>query len=155
MSIQSWKKKYFPITVEELRAKCGTPQRDEDGICAASKEELIALVDHSIKKFTGAKPKNLAKHGLVKVAHTSTIQTADDDGPFRFKSVNCQFEFDAYTCGLCSVYWWDTIECERCPMLHVDKQCNRADSAYYEFVETGNCESVIAALKRIKKYLKG
>ena len=77
MSLETWKAEFYPI-----RAKFIEPG--------------LISIDHSLKKWIGALPENLAKHGCRYEDHI----IMDDE--------NNQLAFNANTCSLCVNYKCNT-----------------------------------------------
>lgn len=96
MSLESWMAEFYPVPASEA---------------TGSDEEAIA---HSLRKWEGALPENLAKHGVFYTDHGVR------DGK------NVWLRFDAGTCALCDAHPY----CEECPVA--DRQDGPCDegSAY-------------------------
>lgn len=98
MSAEDWIKEFYPINADEVK-------------------EADAL-DHSIQKWKGLLPENLAKHGLT-------------DAPIFI---------DDTTCALCALYMDLDLdnECEKCPLsqarggVSCDLEMNDEDVGPYE-----------------------
>lgn len=112
MTIESWKAEFYPTEAIDTRP-------DE-------------TIQHTLCKWTGTRPENLAKHGLVKSgAH--------------LKDENKDFTFEASSCALCVHY-----SCKTCPLTnHTDKNCNHIDGAYSEWLLKNDPEPMIKALEEI------
>lgn len=90
MSLESWKAEFYPI-----------PAR------GVLKSELVAA-QHSLLKWRGALPENLAKHGLqLNKCNGHNIEEIGGSG---------EFDFNAGTCALCEIHRNDNgrVVCDSC-----------------------------------------
>lgn len=93
MSLESWIKEFYQEDAETFTNKSDTE-----------------CLDHSIQKWTGALPENLAKHGMK---YDNTILHQENS------TESCEdsnLEFDDTTCALCQKYencvgYFDTKSC--------------------------------------------
>lgn len=118
MSLASWKKKYYPAPAE-----------------SATGSDLEA-VQHSLRKWRGAEPAVLSKHGL---AHSwEYIYDKDDPGE--------DFIFAGNTCALCR----RVPDCNECIGTRANGcECSGSlESPYYRFRGDGNLEPMIAWLRK-------
>lgn len=101
MSDESWIKEFYPVDAGRF---IGT-------------NDWLAGLKHSLQKWTGLRPKNLAKHGLHLDGHV--LKNKDDDICFIIAST---------TCALCVMSLTDryNIYCPRCPLYeaHGDRNCD-------------------------------
>lgn len=132
MSMKSWREEFYPVRAFDC---------DEAG-----------ALDHSIKKWLGLRPENLARHDLIVLGEN-------------MKSIYSKFEYDrpllgidGSTCALCKHYVDvpDAADCAGCP-LYLELGCVPCDSrkAYPEppyrvWIKTGDPEPMIDALLRAK-----
>jgi hypothetical protein len=101
VSLESWRAEFYPVP-----APAAT---DSD-------EEAIA---HSLRKWEGALPDNLAKHGVL------YTDAAIRDGAGGI------FDFDSDSCALCEAHPW----CEKCPVAEEQEGPCDEDSAYHMSVD--------------------
>ena len=120
MSLQTWKKEFYPIPAEQVLS--------------------ADAVAHSLRKWEGLKPKNLAKHDLI--SHGEVI--IDDDGN--------ELGIDASSCALCNHYIDD--DCAECPLALVrgGVSCAMRDSPYHAFMESDDPNPMIKWLKKAMTY---
>lgn len=105
MSLETWKKEFYAEESDQIVAR-----RAPD----------VELLDHSLRKWSGALPEALERHGLRYRRHA--ISEPDGDG---------ELTFDGESCALCEAYYNgptnDREECERCPIvLATGESCIRA-----------------------------
>lgn len=89
MSLKTWKKEFCPTTAKTAAARTGA----------------IKCIEHSLKKWEGALPENLEKHGLEYGDHL----LREIDGPEIMR-------FDHRTCSLCVKYLVGA-DCRKCPIV--------------------------------------
>ncbi|HVC31885.1 MAG TPA: hypothetical protein VNL16_00075 [Chloroflexota bacterium] len=123
MSLKTWREEFYPT--------------------AAAAQTTNTAVAHSLLKWIGLRPENLAKHGLT--ATRSRLDGATGELSF-FVTSN--------TCALCVLYFDADSDdpCVTCP-LSVSRgnvACDEGDSPYEKFVEGNNPEPMIAALKKLR-----
>lgn len=123
MSQKTWLEEFYPKSAQEFMTE----------------EEAIV---HSLTKWTGLRPENLAKHGMVAKAYQieSEIRQPGEDA----------FRIDATTCALCDKFYDDSsdyyddednqIMCASCPIYEVrgypcDEQIpyEEEEAPYFEF----------------------
>lgn len=92
MSIETWKEEFYPHRAD-------------------SAEAHEQAVDHSLQKWTGLRPENLERHGLVQFG-SDLFDVQDSD------RLHYRFIIDSETCALCSVYLEKgaRIKCKTCPL---------------------------------------
>jgi hypothetical protein len=114
MSLKSWEKEFYPVAAR---------------YCA----EENAL-EHTLKKWIGALPRNRKKHGCR------------FDGINLMDSVsNSRLVFTTHSCALCIHY--EENDCSDCPL----KRCYAEGMPYDVFVDTG---AVTPMIKHIKAAIK-
>lgn len=105
MSIESWTQEFYPYP-------------------ANSAEAHERAIDHSLQKWIGLRPENLARHALSQAAGgLYDVGSSYKGSPL--------FQIDAGSCALCSVYYdssadylgpedsdeWEAVpECRECPL---------------------------------------
>lgn len=111
MSLESWKKEFYPIPA------C---------LIAVDTDNPVTLIEHSLRKWRGALPENLARHELEYHHHGLTeIKEASESpvpsGPFGFISNSCSLcakyykspRFSApFSCATCPIAIVDGVSCE-------------------------------------------
>jgi len=130
MSIETWKAEFYDIPAEAYALQ------DDDALG-------LSPVEHSLKKWRGLTPENLAKHGVKHKIGDSVL--LDDEGT--------TFVVDSDSCALCQLYL-DT-RCNGCPLFLArgyvscdDEMDNEFLNPYYKFVDEGNPEKMIMWLER-------
>jgi hypothetical protein len=126
MSIESWKKKYYPIPAGATK---GTG--------------LKAILDHSIKKWKGFRLKNLHKHGL----------TTHDTAIVELNSYQEEM-MSPRQCSLCVSF--RKQDCIACPIVEVTGDtCDPFDlvnrSPWDDMVSKQDPEPMIKLLKRVRR----
>lgn len=126
MTIETWKDEFYPIAAS-------VPSLTND----------VARLEHSIKKWEGLRPKNVAKHDLIISGDSLFCKTY---GYYQY------FDINADTCALCVAHRC----CTGCPLFKtLGKQCDKGTAAPYAiFIETGDPEPMIKALKETLVNLK-
>lgn len=109
--LKEWKKEFYPINVSKTKKK--------------------DAISHSLKKWIGARNKNLQKYGV-------TLREVSI-----FFSGSC--------CSLCHHY--REISCKKCPLYKVrNLECyNGIDSPHFQFINDCNPEPMIKLLMKAKK----
>lgn len=132
MSIRTWKEEFYPKRAQET-----------------TKAEAL---DHSILKWIGLRPENLAKHEMRQDVFGCLRDTAGD-----------KVFVDSSTCALChhhrgSNNYVDDNACNGCPLFEVrDRvQCDaarmrEADAPYFLFMHGNDPEPMIVDLLRAKR----
>jgi len=126
MSLLTWTEEFYPKEARE---------------CVGSNLEML---EHSIRKWRGAIPANMGKHGLK---HSAGPMVMDRENLSTF-AFNCQ------TCALCQVYRMeDTVvqpDCTGCPLNEMfgEPCCYSSPDPYAVFVSTGNPQPMIEALTK-------
>jgi hypothetical protein len=121
MSLTTWKEKFYPIPAHEVPA------------CDA--------VAHSLKKWTGLRDANLAKHGLS----SQGIYMYNENGTH-------EFSIDSSTCALCEHYIDDDNDCPNCPLAQtLGRRCDDAYGPYTHFVTFDGPGPMIAALRKTQR----
>lgn len=95
MILKNWSKEFYPIHAAD-----------------ATENDLVAI-DHCIKKWKGALPKNLKKHGVAYKDHT--IYETD-------VATSNSIDFNGDTCALCQKYQYvlsckNEIDGTSCPIV--------------------------------------
>jgi hypothetical protein len=152
MSIETWKKEFYPKNFTDIKPDV-----------EPTKEVILAALDHSIQKWVGTTPENLAKHNayfhqLAVYSHADVVQYEPDDEPEpKAKPKVNRFTFGATTCALCSLYFWNH-DCEGCPLYDINQGCLDEGSDYNKlaagYEEDGNayCEILDKAAIVAKPY---
>lgn len=89
MSLATWKKEFYPTTAKTAAARTGA----------------VKCIEHSLKKWEGALPENLEKHGLEYEDHVIWNKEKTES-----------MRFDSWTCALCKKYL-DRYDCSGCPIV--------------------------------------
>lgn len=129
MSIETWKKEFYPVEANEVNKK--------------------DAIQHSLTKWLGLTKKNLEKHGLR--SHCSCLLAKE---PCSYKVL---FVVDDCSCALCHYYNMDedtdVKPCKNCPLVKnhfvSSNGCGRGDEddIYCQFSEIDNPLPMIKALK--------
>jgi hypothetical protein len=132
MSLESWKKEFYPVPADQVKG-------------------MVNALKHSIKKWTGFRPENLAKHDLS----TQTALIKDPTDPNFFKDMG-------KSCALCVLYHdkkgsYDH-SCAKCPIVKTrESRCDVAveseqgGSPYRNFMLLGNPEPMLELLEQTLK----
>jgi len=129
MGLSTWEEEFCPV---------------EAGQCASGNQ---AMLEHSLRKWRGAIPANLRKHG-VEYKHSASIVDVENSAVFTF---NCQ------SCALCQVYHNERTEqgrgipdCTGCPLndMFGGPCCYSNPDPYAVFLKTGNPQPMIEALTK-------
>lgn len=134
MSIESWKKEFYPVSV-----------KDFDVINKSDSE----LVDHCLRKWEGLTKENLEKHKLTK----RNIYICDKNGDVP------AFKSDATSCALCEKY---DDDCSSCPLAIVRGDCdcsskteeedvNDTSAPWHQWADKGSSEYMIYWLNKTKE----
>ena len=121
MSLSTWEKEFYPI------------KKLPNGLLTATR--------HSLRKWTGALPENLQKHGCYKLANKNMI--TDGESVFSFTNI---------TCALCLSS--HVPNCSKCPLNRRTKSCSN-NGPYGEFIYKDDPRPVIRALKKTLTELEG
>jgi hypothetical protein len=125
MSLETWKKEFYPIEAsEEMSAK--------------------EAIEHSLRKWKGLRSENLDKHGVDARAEVQYIFGEDS-----FLAI------DGSSCALC-VKFLELDEnlpwCYHCPLAKtLGRSCGSDGMPYITWMETGNPEPMIKALRKTLK----
>lgn len=143
MSLETWKQEFYPVAAEH-----------------AAVDELSAI-DHSIAKWTGMRPDNLARHATTSSASNLRIVNVNDP-----VSDDCLI-VASDSCALCVLndrrcgdkYYG----CDKCPI--VEATGDGCDGGYYDYdrdeddptpwdtwLSTGNPEPMIQLLETTRQY---
>lgn len=152
MSIESWKKEFYPVEASEFYGETRTIR------------SVLAAVDHSIRKWEGIRPANLKKHGLEHTPYGAVIESGD-----RADELCTRIELCSETCSLCQMFSsWECDQrshessigntCSACPLSLVNQECcTDVDNAYdiVMFNDEGNnsVEPMIRALKKARTFV--
>lgn len=139
MSLQTWIEEFYPV----------------DAQAVANTNDVMAMVEHSIKKWEGLRLENLMKHKVI-LASDGVYDSYDNiftTGP--------GFRFSGESCALCRQFCnygnpktFD-IRCSRCPLqqtLHERCDVGRS-SPWLQWVMQGNPEPMIASLTNAKQLI--
>lgn len=125
MSIETWKKEFYPETAEEV----------------AAKGNVKAALEHSLKKWEGLRVENLNKHDLSKGTQSRMIKF----WPHPHGGGDLQmFPVEGSNCALCQMYMYGEqgyANCDACPLEDCDPE-------YATFFEVDDPEPMIALLKQ-------
>jgi len=133
MSIETWKKEFYPIDACEILDKT-----DAD------------VVSHSLKKWEGLKASNLKKHGVKKDGGIDGIVVFDKDE-------NEHFTYNWSTCALCLKFHYRVGcgYCDTCPItISGGLPCDETGSAYDTSCSTLNPQPMIKVLKFALKHVE-
>lgn len=141
MSLQSWSHEFYRIPAVDPRART----------------TALVAVRHSLKKWNGLLPENLARHNLQVTGRRLRSVGRPKRGA-KFLAI------DYSTCALCVAYFnhaeaevCGTDEgCRKCPLAQVmsARTCqNGARSPYHRFVRKGDPVPMIRALQRAEARL--
>lgn len=126
MSLASWKREFYPITA----------------IQAAKTKDPGAIVEHSIRKWEGALPENLRKHGLRKMGIDPEIsEVSGKRFPINFES-----------CSLCRAYLSRRSACRECPIYLMRGHVCAAE--YGRWNATGDPKPMLRLLRRTLAWVK-
>ena len=129
VSINSWKREFYQGRLKD-----------------AAKTALGAA-KHSLRKWRGLKPKNLAKHNLTNRAFG--IVNID---------TNATFDITAYTCALClrARDAWSELDCNSCAYkLANGYDCgSNYDSGWHLWCDEQDPSKMIKELKKTIKFIK-
>lgn len=115
MSSNSWKAEFYPTDAIDTR-------RDE-------------AIQHTLRKWKGTQPENLAKHEMEKAKYAEIIGLTEED----------HFYFGSGSCALCVHY-----NCSDCPLQqHTNYTCSEPGSQYKRWVLENDPEPMIKALEEI------
>lgn len=133
MSLKTWKAEFYPVAPKKSMT---------------TKE----AIEHSLAKWIGLRKKNLKKHEVGIFSNNMLANLSHETG---------FLEIDASSCALCkkfyapdSVFVDDEVGCPNCPLRNVLGEVCDADpseSPYCVFIENGNPEPMIKALKKALK----
>ena len=99
MSVESWKAEFYPTKAREVKT-------------------ALEAIEHSLRKWRGAKAEALARHKVAYAGH----QVYDQED---------NFEFDWGSCALCQVFLLKTRDCKGCPLLkETCRSCGMIRSVY-------------------------
>lgn len=106
----------------------------------------IEAVKHSLRKWTGALPENLAKHELRYAAWTILPNCSKDYASFRF---------DSESCSLCHLYMNEGGDCSACPLYQSAGyvSCDSAGSSAYR-ASKNDPTPMIEALQKTITFLE-
>lgn len=125
MSLESWKKKYYPVEASKVSG-------------------ALEATLHSLRKWMGLQRGDLAEHGIEL---DDLSRPVDENGQM--------FNVDATTCALCELFYDGTAKepCKKCPLAMardgVSCDCRRAGeemSPYMAWISNGNPQPMIEAL---------
>lgn len=119
MSLETWKKKYYPETASYF-----------DNL-APSERNICAALVHSLNKWRGLRPANLKRHGVSKEPNKACISDGSN-----------KLIIDWGSCALCSIY--ENGNCAGCPIKEVTNRCR--DHQYYMFVKNADPKAMISCL---------
>ena len=123
MSKKSWKEEFYPISAMQIAMDTlHEPKRSLDRV----------LLEHSIRKWTGIRPTNLAKHNI---------------------RYSLPISVDASSCSLCRVYYTHGNDCDGCPLMTKHGPCDRENGPFQSAMRKNDPEPMIKALKRALKKL--
>lgn len=131
MSLNTWKKEYYPIRASKVTAE--------------------AAIAHSLQKWRGLRPQILADHRLRLNVRPSQPVVVDDDG-------GETLTINGESCALCAVYMRENEdECATCPLFAL-RNCSCDDvpdedevtacSPYDQFALSGDPEPMIELLEK-------
>ena len=138
MSLDSWKKEYYPVPAEEV--------------------DLSNAIEHPLRKWRGLRPDALEEHNVTVI--NGLLFDAEDFAESR-RNLRPYLAIDAESCALCIHYYDEEAEvlrvtgilspdvCINCPLFSVlGKRCDDgADSPYMLFLNTHNPGPMIRALE--------
>ena len=131
MSLTTWRDEFYPVPASQT-----TPE---------------TAVAHSLQKWLGLDPSNLARHAvhIRRSQPTTIIDDSDEDADEDFDS----FPINADTCALCEHHFkkHDVTPCGSCPLFkHLGTPCDEELDGPYQMMRTyNNPQSMIAALRAI------
>ena len=128
MSLESWKKEFYPVAASEEHSD-------------------VEAIKHGILKWTGYSRESLEKHTLNKLCNTIYDVDWTDE-----------FNFSISTCSLCLKYYYENmcVECplflidQGCLAVHHDG----AISPYYTTIKDGDPKYILEALKKALVYVE-
>jgi len=137
MSLQTWKQEFYPIT-----AKC---------VAENENSTIEEVIQHSLRKWIGLRPKNLKKHGLEKLT-LNTIGPASilEKGNLDYDETEV-FGIGSQNCSLCILYHSNCEYCELAKARNGESCCTRwasSKSSYLIFMETADPEPMIKDLQK-------
>lgn len=98
MSLQSWKKEFYPVEAED--------------VAAATDSGDLVLLNHSLQKWIGLRDENMIKHNVYKGCSVTI-----------YDSENYEFEVNSKTCALCHIHYrfvdGEGSACKTCPLFKV------------------------------------
>jgi hypothetical protein len=130
MSLETWKKEFYPVTAKQ-----------------AARSTILQSLLHSLRKWRGLTQRNLKRHGLRLVGHTII------DGEHNNLK---RFHINAETCGLCHKFYegFGHTRCSRCPLaiLRRGHACDyNCRSPYHVFIWCSNPLPMIRLLEKAVK----
>ena len=139
MSLETWKKEFYPVEADSLEAQASTR----------------TAIEHSLRKWRGLRPEALLKHE-VRLEGPYNKEVVDDcadaeNGP--------RFLLGNQSCALC-LYITD-YTCEACPIFNVSgAACDPAENsdevtAWEVYVHDADPEPMIAQLEKALALVSG
>lgn len=135
MSLKTWLEEFYPISAKD-----------------APKGQAAA---HSLRKWQGLLPENLAKHGVDHVDTTLGAHLVGVPGWHTTRAEEADrkpFAFSGNTCALCFQYQDDAADtdygfCCGCPLYQISgSSCAHSGSPYERYVESGTEKARLSAL---------
>ena len=148
MSIATWKAEFYPVSAQVAEHKATKSLLPRD--------KAIALLEHSILKWRGLLPSNLAKHRLN--AYGCMLIIDDRTGK--------EFPISTETCALCVAYRNDNIlfndysgitpNCRECPLAkHSGFSCDADHNPHFNAWRANNDpRPMLKALRATLRSLK-
>lgn len=94
MSLKTWKEEFYPTRAIEHRM----PGQGDDPDMRPTREQALAALDHSILKWSGLTPENLARHEV------QVIGTAAGCNLYDSATVSASMWVNSETCALCVLF---------------------------------------------------
>lgn len=150
MTIATWKEEFYPVEADRTLRKDALP--------------------HSIRKWEGLRPENLAKHNLFipKAGKTGCIAEEgydDTKSPYTGDNPKHSLRMHSGNCALCHHYeylspYHSTLDkCHNCPLYKArgSRRCDSArsderDSPWHSFSDHGDPLPMISWLEKSKKF---
>lgn len=107
MSLKTWIDEFYPTDIQQFKADLGYGIGDP--LDYEDPKVVLAAARHSLRKWRGATPENLSKHGCGMVG--KMVMSPDPE----------RFHFSGTTCALCEVFYNNATceaQCAACPIEH-------------------------------------
>lgn len=134
MSLRTWKKEFYPVTVKAWTGLNTTPKGKWKGTKSSRDKKAL---EHGLQKWRGLSRQALARHGVWRASCSNEISDGEET-----------LMINADSCALCKLHIDSEQGCLRCPLFQVLRaRCDHFGQPYGAWCGREDSAPMVTALE--------